>query len=95
MPNVELFEQKTDRGTYGNYSRSVSDEAIRSIGIETPRTDENGNMRVLFAPGKHVLHAGIESLPDTYRPIEPFQEIDLQPGKPVELTFKLRKTTQP
>ena len=60
--------------------------------VERPRTDSNGALRALFEPGKHRIGVAKEAFPEGYEAVETEgQEIDAQAGKPIKITFHLKK----
>jgi polysaccharide export outer membrane protein len=60
--------------------------------VERPRTDSNGALRALFEPGKHRIGVAKEAFPEGYEAVEAEgQEIDAQAGKPIKITFHLKK----
>ena len=76
-PHSDYFFRSWEAGTH----------VIRS---DYPRTDADGKMNAFFAPGKYRLGVGWPFPPDGYEIMESEgEEVDLQPGKPVELTFHL------
>jgi hypothetical protein len=59
---------------------------------ETPRSDKNGRMDVLFEPGKHRIGIALEAFPVGYEPVEPDgKQIDSAADKPVAVQFEMRK----
>ena len=57
-----------------------------------PRSDADGKMRVLLAPGQHRIAVGKKSYPDGYTPVEPNGKvIDCQLGKPVVVVFHMKR----
>lgn len=58
---------------------------------ESPRSDEKGEMRVLFEPGKHRIGVGLKAYPEGYEPVEPDGKvIEVEAGKPRSILFQLR-----
>ncbi len=59
---------------------------------ESPRSDANGKMRVLFEPGKHRIGVALEAFPEGYEPVQPDgKEVDCQPGEPISVEFRMRR----
>jgi beta-lactamase regulating signal transducer with metallopeptidase domain len=58
---------------------------------ESPRSDEKGEMRVLFEPGKQRIGVGLKAYPEGYEPVEPDGKvIEVEAGKPRSILFQLR-----
>jgi beta-lactamase regulating signal transducer with metallopeptidase domain len=60
---------------------------------ESPRSNKNGKMRVLFAPGKHRIGVGLEAYPEGYVPVDPNgREIDCQTGRVTAVEFQMTRS---
>ena len=61
---------------------------------ESPRSDANGKMRVLFEPGKHRIGVALEAYPEGYEPVErDGKEVHCRPGEPISVEFRMRRKT--
>jgi hypothetical protein len=69
---------------------------LNSMYVSRPKTDKNGEMRAVVAPGKRKYGLGFYVIPDGYRPADPDdgakgREVVCPAGKKVVLEFKMRK----
>jgi protocatechuate 3,4-dioxygenase beta subunit/tetratricopeptide (TPR) repeat protein len=95
LEGVDVWRQEVTppnppyRTVYGYRSWEVE---TRISHYEQPRTGDDGKVRVMFDPGKHVIGVGHEAYPAGYTPVEPDSKvIDVQPGEPHAVEFQLRK----
>jgi hypothetical protein len=95
LPEVDVWwEQKMASGQVYKEARGWRSWEVetRISHYEEPRTNQEGKMRVLFPPGKHLIGVGNKSRPAGYVAIEADgREIECIVGKPVDIEFKMRK----
>jgi protocatechuate 3,4-dioxygenase beta subunit len=92
VPNVDLWHATKGGGREEYYSTSW-EVATHIVHRDRERTDKNGVIQEFFEPGKHRIGVALEAFPKGYAPIEPDgREIDFQPGKPIFVEFRMRRT---
>ena len=95
LPGVDVWLEKrmTDsqtpyRDVHGYRSWEVETRLSRH---ESPRTDAEGKMRVLFEPGKHRIGIGKEAYPRGYMPVEPDgKEIECEDDSVTAVEFLMK-----
>ncbi len=81
-----------NRSEYGYYAWEVE---TRISHYDKYRTDNDGKMQVLFAPGKHRIGVGLYVYPDGYQAVDTDGKVvELDAAKPQSLTFQMRKRAQ-
>ncbi len=67
--------------------------ATHIVHAHYPKTDANGNVKIIFPPGPYRIGIGWPQRPNGYDVIEANgQEVDLQPGEPMKMTFHVGKS---
>ncbi|MEX1232962.1 MAG: M56 family metallopeptidase [Planctomycetaceae bacterium] len=80
--------QRLNRRVHGYRSWEVE---TRISHYESPRSDKEGKMRVLFEPGTHRIGVGLEASPSWYIPVEgDGRSIDCKAGETVTAEFHLK-----
>ena len=67
--------------------------ATHIVHAHYPKTDADGNVKIIFPPGQYRIGLGWPQRPNGYDVLEANgQEVDLQPGEQTKLTFHVGKT---
>jgi len=102
LPGVDLWVgqeiqddphgRKFHKTAYGHHSYNFE---TRGSYYETPRSNAEGKVRALLAPGRHRIGIGREANPVGYEPVEPEGRlIECQSGEPTAIEFRMRKITE-
>lgn len=91
IANVDLWRQTANEQRREHYV-SAWESATRIVHRDRRRTDENGVINTLFAPGRHLISVGLQALPPEYRSgVGGSQEIECKAGEEQEYIFYFQR----
>ncbi len=90
-PGFDLWVENKNGGQRDIHYFRDYERDTRTCHVHRVRTDEKGQMRANFLPGKYRIGVGKESLPDGWRVVDrQGKEVDLRVGEPTKVTFRVR-----